>query len=321
MQSLPRLVSPRAAETIDAVRSVTGGGFDIDAYHAMNERDNALVEDEILHGAGSSSFVYQFDIQNQTITGVSVVGARHLASRCGGLKHRLVASMQKTGELFIAQSFPGDGQPMQVSASVVMELADQPDFYAAVVELVDLKSGNSIQVERREFRFERRRDNTEFERPNYQTIAQSKAYRNAVLSLVPQDLVIQWKAEMLRLRKGENITASVIGEKRANVLRFAAAQGLAIDRRALEHLRADQISGLGDAARQGTAAFANAARGLGLAIGLETAAAEPAEAPRRRGRPPKIVQPQEQERPRPEPSSAPAGDDLLGVEREPGEEG
>ena len=116
MQGLPRLVSPRATETLETVRNAAGG-FDIDAFHAMNERDNALIEDEILHGAGSSSFVYQFDIsQGNTVTGVSVVGARHLANHYRGLKHRLVASAQKTGELFVFQSFPAENMPMAVSA-------------------------------------------------------------------------------------------------------------------------------------------------------------------------------------------------------------
>ena len=312
----PQLIEPRAVQTLEMVRSVTGGGFDPDVWHVMNERDNALVADEILHGSGSSAFVYSFTMRDGTqVSGVSVIGARHLAAHYKGLKHRLVASMTKTGELFMAQSFPGDGTPMAVSASVVPELADQPDFYSAVVEVQDVKTGNTIQIERREARLETRRDRSTYERPNYQTIAQSKAYRNAILAIIPQDIALKWKGEMLRLQKSDEITSSVIAEKRSNVLRFATQHGLAFDRRAIEHLTLEQIGGLGDAARQGQVpAFVNAAHAVGLDVAVgedaqETGRAAPDVSPppaaagsagpsqaARRGRPPG---PRRQEEPPP----------------------
>src|SRR4029077_18821049 len=127
----PQLVAPRAAQTLEAVRNVAGG-FDIDAFHVMEERDNALIADEILHGAGSDKFVYSFEVAGKIVTGISVIGARHLASHYRGLKHRLVASMQKTAALFFFQSFPAENMPMAVSASVVPELSSEADFYAAV---------------------------------------------------------------------------------------------------------------------------------------------------------------------------------------------
>jgi hypothetical protein len=252
---------------LEAVRTVNGGSsFDIDAWHVINERDNALIADEILHGAGSSSFVYSFEIKGQPVVGISVIGARHLAAHYKGLQHRIVASMEKIGPLFTFVAYPGE-HPMSVSASVVSELAEEPDFYAAVVEMTDLKTGNRIQTERREARVEYRRDGSTYERPNYATIAQSKAYRNAVLSLVPQDVVIQWREAMLKLKKGETITASVLDEKRSAVLRFAAQRAIALDRHAVEALTLDQISGLGDAAREGQLpAFVQAAQALGLAV-------------------------------------------------------
>jgi hypothetical protein len=272
----PQLVSPRTAQTLEAVRSVTGG-FDVDAWHVMNERDNALIEDEILHGAGSSTFVYQFEIQGKAIAGISVIGARHLAAHYKGLQHRIVASMEKIGALFTFVAYPGE-HPMSVSASVVAELADEPDFYAAVVEMTDLKTGNRIQSERREARVEYRRDGSSYERPNYATIAQSKAYRNAVLALIPQDVVITWREAMLRLKKTETITASVLDEKRASVVRFAAQRALALDRQAVEALTLDQISGLGDAAREGRLpAFVEAARALGLEVAQGETGEPPAE--------------------------------------------
>jgi hypothetical protein len=234
----------------------------------MERRDDQLIADEILHGPGSSKFVYSFAIagQREPVSGISVVGARHLAAHYKGLKHRLVAAMQKTGALFTFTSYPAENLPMQVSCSIVPELADEDDFYAAVCEMVDIKTGNAIQIERRELRFEERRGGGQFERPNYATIAQSKAYRNAVLALVPQDVAIRWKIEMLRLNKEDVITESVIDQKRANVLQFAAQKAIALDRQAVEHLTLDQIAGLGDAAREGRLpAFVEAAKALGLA--------------------------------------------------------
>jgi hypothetical protein len=180
---------------------------------------------------------------------------------------------------------------MAIHCATVEELAAEPDFYNCVVEMADIKTGNSRMFERREFRHERRRDGTEYERPHYATIAQSKAFRNAVLAMVPQDFLIRWKQEMLKLKKGETITASVIDEKRRGVLRFAAQHGIAVERRAIEHLSIDQIGGLSDAAHQGRIpAFANAAQALGIVGGAATSAPEEASdldpPPRRRGRPP-----------------------------------
>jgi hypothetical protein len=267
-QTRPQLVQPRQVQTLEAVRTMTGG-FDIDAFHVMNERDNALIADEILHGAGSSTFVYNFEIAGKQVAGISVIGARHLANHYKGLQHRIVASMEKIGPLFTFVAYPGE-HPMSVSASVVAELAEEADFYAAVVEMTDLKTGNKIQTERRESRVEFRRDGSSYERPNYATIAQSKAYRNAVLALIPQDVVIQWREAMLKLKKTETITASVIEEKRSNVLRFAAQRAIGLDRHAVEALTLDQIAGLGDAAREGQLpAFVAAARALGLEVGQD----------------------------------------------------
>jgi hypothetical protein len=289
----PKLVAPRQVATLDAVRTMTGG-FDIDAWHVMEERDNALIADEVLHGPGSSKFVYSFDIagQREPATGISVVGARHLANHYKGLKHRLVAATQKTGALFIFTSYPAENMPMTVSCSVVPELENEDDFYSAICEVIDVKTGNSLQSERRELRYGERQGGGQFERPHYATIAQSKAYRNAVLALIPQDIAIRWKLEMLRLKKEEVITESVIDQKRANVLQFAAQRAIALDRQAIDHLTLDQIAGLGDAAREGRLpAFVEAARALGLEVAQESteaartpapAAAAPAESANRR---------------------------------------
>jgi hypothetical protein len=266
-------------QTLEAVRQ-GGGGFDADAWHVMDQRDNALIADEILNGSGSSKFVYQFSVAGTAVAGISVIGARHLATYYGGIKHRIVATMQKTGALFTFTSYPQPGMPMSVQCSVVPELQDEEDFVQAVVEMTDVKTGNSIQAEKRESRYERRRDGSSFERPHYASIAQAKAYRNALLSLVPQDVQLKFKLEMLRLGKDDIITDSVLEQKRAGVLRFAASKGMPVDRRAIEALTIAQISGLSDAARAGLTEFQAAARGLAV-LDPEADAAPNREPPKR----------------------------------------
>ncbi len=284
------------------------GGFDADAYHVMSERDNALIADEILNGAGSTKFVYAFDISGKSVTGISVIGARHLAAEYGGLRHRIVASTRKSGSLFTFTSYPANNSAMNVSCSTIPELREEDDFYSALVEITDVKKGNSIQMEAAENREERRRDGTRYDRPHYQKIAQAKAYRNAVLALIPQDVQIEWADKMLALGKGDKITESVIGEKRSGVLRFAAANGIPMDRHAVEALTMDQIAGLADAARtKERARFTNAAIALGLvqeAVPQETdvVGATPPETPTRRGpgRPRKADAPPQEAPPPPE---------------------
>jgi hypothetical protein len=299
--ALPRLAAPRTAEALETVRALTGGRFDVDAWHVIDERDNSLIQDEILNGAQSAAFVYSFEISGQRVSGISVVGARHLAAHYQGLKHRLVASTQKVGALFTFYSFPSEGMPMSVSCNIVPELAAEPDYYSVVVDLTDVKTGNTIQIETREQRFEHRRDGSAYERPHYQKIAQSKAFRNGALHLIPQDVQQQFLSLMLKQGKGVNITPSVIGEMRSNVMRFAASHAVPLNRLAVEHLSSDQISGLRDAAREGVPAFVNAARGLGLDFDREPSAGEPAAAPRRRGRPPRPSRLESGSPPQPEP--------------------
>jgi hypothetical protein len=251
---------------LEAVRNASGG-FDVDAFHVMDERDNQLIEDEILHGAGSSKFVYNFEIAGTTVAGISVIGARHLAAHYGGLKHRLIASVQKVDALFTFTSYPQQGMPMEMRCAVIPDLADEPDFYGAVVEIADIKTGNSVQIERRENRFERKRNGELYERPNYSTIAQSKAYRNAILSLIPQDVQIRWKEEMLKLRKNDTITDSVIDQKRSVVLQFATKHAIPLLRERVNDLTMDQISGLAQASHEGKVpAFAQAAQAIGIVV-------------------------------------------------------
>ena len=289
------------------MQNAAGSGFDADAWHVLDKRDDSLIEQEILSGAGSSKFVYQFSLQGTNVAGVSVVGARHLAYHYGGLRHRMIASTEKRGALFTFITYPADGGGMRVETSYLHDLADETDFYSCLIELEDVKKGNRIQVEKRETRTERRKDGSVFERPHFQVIAQSKAYRNAVLALVPQDVQLQWKELQLKLGKAEIVTASVADEKRGNVLRYAAGKGLAVNRVALEALTLDQVAGLGDAAREGDAAFRRSALALNILTvhdAVEVAGeppAPPAEPKARQARQPRQAAPEPAPAPPPPP--------------------
>jgi hypothetical protein len=267
------------------------GGFDIDAFHVMEQRDNALIQDEILHGAMSRKFVYSFKIKETLVTGISVIGARQLAFHYQGLQHRIVASQEKTGTIFKFTSYPQPGMPMSVQASVLPELANEEDFYSAVVEVKDIKTGNTVQMESAETRMESRRDGSVYERPHFAKIAQAKAYRNAILALIPQDIQLKWKTQMLELGDGVVITEDVIEEKRAGVLRYAAQNAIPISRPALQAIGYDQITGLSDAARTGLPAFRAALSALGMADGGQPEP-EPPPPARTASRPPR--QPRQQ---------------------------
>lgn len=259
----PKIVAARGSESANL--PVPAGHFDPDFYHAMDERDSALIRDEALHGSVSQSFVYQFKIQGTQVTGVSVVGARHLMHLYQGLQHRIVASAEKKGPIFKFVSYPAEHIPMQVTCSTVRELADEEDYINVLVEVKDIKTGNSIQAERSELRFEKRRDGSLYERPNYSNIAQSKAYRNAVLNLLPQDVIDEFKKRCLSLGQAADLTEDTITEKRRRVLQFAARHGVSIDRQALQNVGWDQISGLSAAVHEGGLEdFVNALDGLGL---------------------------------------------------------
>jgi hypothetical protein len=265
MQNLPKLAAARSDKAAVIAAAASGGGVDIDLLHAMDRTDEALLADEILNGSRGRAFVYKFKIKNEEVAGISVIGAAHLARFYKGLKHRLVASVEKNGSLFRFTSYPSEGQPMQVTAAQVPELAADPDYYTVVIEVTDIKTGNSVQMERSELRMETRRDGTPYQRPNFQTIAQSKAYRNAVLRLVPQDVQIQFEKQCLALGEDIDITGNVIEQKRNGVMAFAARHAVPLSREAVWGLGWDQIAGLSDAARaEGVQQFIAAATALGL---------------------------------------------------------
>lgn len=245
--------------------------FTPDTWHAMDERDNALIRDEVTHGATSRAFVYEFDIQGKKVTGVSVVGARELAAQYKGIKSRIAATVEKRGALFIFRTF----SPLSIDTRVLHELEGEDDFYECVMEVSDIKTGNSIEVRKKETRQERRRDGTYFDRPHYDVVAESKAFRNGVLSLLPQSVVMDFKKRALAA--GNSTSEQTIDQLRARATAHAAKHAIAFDRKALGELSYAELQGLGSAAGQGIDEFKRSAAALGLIVTADapTAAASP----------------------------------------------
>lgn len=232
--------------------------FNSDAWHAMQTRDDQLIKDSILHGHAGKEYVYEFSISGQKVTGVSVVGARELASHYGGIKHRIVASVDKTGSLFVFKSF----EPLAVQANIIPQLADEEDFYEVVIEISDLKTGNSIQVRKKETKVEKRKNGSSYERPHFDVIAESKAYRNGVLSIIPQDVIKEFETRCLR--NGSTGNEKTLDQLREGSLAFGAKNGISIDRQAINSLTYAELYGLGSAAGAGKAVFLESAESLGI---------------------------------------------------------
>lgn len=248
-----------------ALKSVATGreieptsSFNSDAWHAMQTRDDQLIKDSILHGHAGKEYVYEFSISGQKVTGVSVVGARELASHYGGIKHRIVASVDKTGSLFVFKSF----EPLAVQANIIPQLADEEDFYEVVIEISDLKTGNSIQVRKKETKVEKRKNGSSYERPHFDVIAESKAYRNGVLSIIPQAVIKEFETRCMR--NGNAGNEKTIDQLREGSLAFGAKNGISIDRQAINSLTYAELYGLGSAAGAGKAAFLESAESLGI---------------------------------------------------------
>jgi hypothetical protein len=242
--------------------------FNPDAWHAMQQRDDQLIRDSILHGYAGKEYVYKFKISGQEVTGVSVVGARELASHYGGIKHRIVASVDKTGSLFVFKSF----EPLNVQANIIPQLADEDDFYEVVIEITDIKTGNSAQVRKKETKNERRQNGSKYSRPHYDVIAESKAYRNGVLSIIPQSVIKEFESRALRA--GNSGDEKTIDQLREGAVVFGAKNGVSIDRQALSSLTYAEIYGLGAAAAVGIKEFRESAEALGIVRSAPATTAE-----------------------------------------------
>ena len=170
--------------------------FDPDILVAMDKRDNALIEDEIIHGAQSSAFVYSIPIAGSSkAEGITVVGARELAAVYGGIHVTIISSLSKRGGMFISRAYPYGGFPGRLDVQKIQDLEDEEDFYEVTIEIHDIKTGNKIPSSRREYRWEKRSaesmrrnptQDPQFERPHLEQIAFSKAFRNGVTSILPQ---------------------------------------------------------------------------------------------------------------------------------------
>lgn len=234
----------------EVIERTLSSGFDAEAFHVMNERDNRLIQDEILGGPRSSKFVYDFSINNQPIRGISAIGARELATYYKGIRHRIVSSTRKVKGLFVFTTYPHEGIAPSMQTALLPELENEPDGYEAVVEVEDIKTGNRMMAAKFESQWEwSTGQNRYYEKPHFATIAQSKAQRNAILMVIPQSVQLAWMEEVIRDGKHDNITKGVLAEKRDGVLRYGAAQAVEIDRDVLNTLLLEQIMGLSEAAR------------------------------------------------------------------------
>jgi len=269
--------------------------FDPDAWHVMQERDNALIRDELMHGVASNAFVYDFKIGGGRVTGISVVGARELASQYKGIKSRIVATIEKRGSLFIFRTF----SPLSIETRVIHELADETDFYECVMEVSDIKTGNSIEVRKKESKTETKRDGGTFDRPHFDVIAESKAFRNGVLSVLPQSVIRDFKDRCLKA--GATSSEQTIDQRRAAASAFAAKNGIPLNRQALADLSFAEIDGLGAAAGSGLDAFKRSAAALGLTGAIDQSTGEI-------GAPPPPPPPAQTTAPRPPAAAAPKSD-------------
>lgn len=282
------------------------GRLDVDILHAMEDRDNALIADQLLHGSMSDAFVYNFEMDGKTVSGISVIGARHLAHHYGGLKHKLVSSIEKRGSMMVFKTYPHDGMPAAIHCQIVQELAGEPDFYECLVEITDIKTGNTKQEEKRELRYGKRKDGGTYERANYQNLAQSKAYRNAIKNLVPQDVQIEFKAQCLKVGKAVNVTENVMEAKRAGCIKYAAKHGIHVKREALTALTYQQIAGVRESVDISLEAFKSALAAVGALEGeFATAQLPPAPPPPPKQRPKKEAEPQARTEASPPPPAVP----------------
>lgn len=205
--------------------------------------------------------------------------------------------------------------PPSMSIQHIPELADQADFYEVVVEVQDLKTGNSIQQRKKEDKCGRKRDGGLFERPHFDVIAEAKAFRNGVLAIIPQDVVSQF--EQKALSAGNKGSVQTKADRIAGLLRFAASKGVAVIRSAIEELTSDQIDGIGQAARESVESFRRAAVALGIAeIAADPTTGEiPAPATQARQTPPAqqpaTVPAPAQQQPATQAATAEEGDDGL----------
>lgn len=248
----------KAMNPLDKKKEVIEQSFDIELWHAMNERDNALIRDEIINGHTAKKFVYSFNVNGTPASGISVIGARELAAHYGGIKSKIVASTEKTGSLFIFKTF----NPLDIRVQKIPELESEPDFYEVIMEISDIKTGNSQEHMKKENKTAYTKDRKPYDRLHYDVIAQSKAFRNGVNSILPQSITEEFKRRALEAGNGEEV--KTIDDYRKGIIAKATQYALSIDRKAVENLTYAEISGLGQALKDGLDTFKQAAESLGI---------------------------------------------------------
>ena len=261
LQALREQTTDSGSALLQQLLTQQRNSFDPDAWHVMQQRDSSMIRDELMHGVSSKAYVYSFNLQGKQVTGVSVIGARELASQYKGIKSRIVATIEKRGALFIFRTFT----PLSIETRSLHDLAEDDDYYECVMELSDIKTGNSIEVRKKEMRTELKRDGTAYVRQHFDTIAESKAYRNGVLSILPQSVIQEFKERALKAGNASN--ERTIDQLRAAAGAHAAKNAVALDRIALSALTYDELTGLGAAAGQGLEQFKASAQALGLVRG------------------------------------------------------
>jgi hypothetical protein len=150
-------------------------------------------------------------------------------------------------------------------------------------------------VRKKESRTEKKRDGSTYERPHYDVICESKAFRNGVLSVLPQSVIREFKERCLKA--GSTSQEATIQQRRAAAGAHAAKNGITLDRGALEGLTYDELTGLAAAAGQGLDQFKRSAMALGLIPGVDPGTGEA---------PPPPAPPATPRQPSPPPAATPA---------------
>lgn len=263
-------------------------GAEAPAFELKSQRDTQLVIDELLNGGMSTEFVYQIPGRDD-VSGISVIGARQLAAVQGHIRHRIVMSVEKKGPLAIITTYPMPGVPARVEyMQVPGPVTTEDDFYRVLVEVENTATGYVLQDEKTELRWQTSKEGKPYQNAHFATVAQAKAFRNAVEHVFQQDIVLDFVRQALEMKRankdGKTIVGGAMEEMRRAITRFAAEKGIPIERAALGNLTSEQMGGLREAVKDGKDSFLSALAALGLrtAASAETAA-PPKPAPKAAG--------------------------------------
>lgn len=284
-QEIRGLTTPSPPENLPATIGHNSMAMDEDMLRVISVRDEALVADEIMSGSsGAFSYSFRMPGQSKPVTGISVVGARHLAVKYKFLQHRLVCSISKRDRMMTVTTYPHRGQPMKVEVHVLDELATVDDYYTVMIEMKDLQTGLVQQTEKTEARFKKRNTKNEdsskseatnskggkpgyFENEHFETIAQAKAFRNGVIHILPQDVVQDFLAQSINAGSNQDLTQDYLEHARRGLLEFCTLKGIRAKKAAIWRLDLAQIETLRKARADGIERLRNALAALGCVEG------------------------------------------------------